>query len=41
MQQICQVGNADSVVDCIRKHNVRSITYWHDILERLPQNLSD
>jgi len=29
------------VVDCIRKHNIRSITYWHAILERLPQNLSD
>ncbi|WP_118861232.1 fatty acid metabolism transcriptional regulator FadR [Haemophilus haemolyticus] len=41
MQQICLAGNADEVVDCIRKHNVRSSTYWKGILERLPQNLSD
>lgn len=41
MQQICQEGNAEAVVECIRKHNARSATYWHAILERLPQNLSD
>ena len=41
MQQICLEGNADAVVDCIRKHNLRSSTYWKAILERLPQNLSD
>ncbi|OOF63751.1 fatty acid metabolism transcriptional regulator FadR [Rodentibacter sp. Ppn85] len=41
LQQICQEGNADAVVDCIRKHNLRSATYWRMILERLPQNLSD
>ena len=41
MQQICLAGNADAVVDCIRKHNLRSSTYWKAILERLPQNLSD
>lgn len=41
MQQICLAGNADEVVDCIRKHNLRSSTYWKGILERLPQNLSD
>ena len=41
MQQICQTGNANAVVECIRKHNARSATYWHSILERLPQNLSD
>ncbi|WP_118800973.1 fatty acid metabolism transcriptional regulator FadR [Haemophilus haemolyticus] len=41
MQQICLAGNADAVVDCIRKHNLRSSTYWKAILERLPQNLSE
>ena len=41
MQQICQTGNANAVVECIRKHNARSATYWHSILERLPQNLSN
>ncbi|OOF59588.1 fatty acid metabolism transcriptional regulator FadR [Rodentibacter genomosp. 2] len=41
LQKICQEGNADAVVDCIRKHNLRSATYWRMILERLPQNLSD
>ena len=41
MQQICLAGNADAVVDCIRKHNLRSSTYWKAILDRLPQNLSD
>ncbi len=41
MQQICQEGNAEAVVDCIRKHNVHSATYWRAILECLPQNLSD
>ena len=41
MQQIFLAGNAYAVVDCIRKHNLRSSTYWKGILERLPQNLSD
>lgn len=41
MQQICQQGDADAVVDCIRKHNARSATYWRAILERLPQYLAD
>lgn len=41
LQQICQAGNADGVVDCIRKHNARSAVYWHAILENLPQNLSN
>lgn len=41
MQQICQAGDADAVVDCIRKHNLRSATYWRAILEHLPENLSN
>ena len=41
MQKICQEGNADAVVECIRKHNAGSATYWRAILERLPQNLSN
>lgn len=41
LQQICQAGNADAVVDCIRKHNSRSATYWSTILERLPHSFSN
>ncbi|OOF43262.1 fatty acid metabolism regulator [Rodentibacter rarus] len=41
LQQICQIGDAESVVNCIRKHNLRSATYWSAILEHLPHNLSD
>ncbi|OOF60227.1 fatty acid metabolism regulator [Rodentibacter myodis] len=41
MQQICQEGNADAVVDCIRKHRANSATYWQTILECLPQDFSD
>lgn len=41
LQKICQEGNADAVVECIRKHNQGSATYWRAILERLPHNLSD
>lgn len=41
MQKICQAGDAEKVVECIRNHNARSIAYWRAILEHLPQNFSD
>ena len=41
LREICRQGNADVVVDCIRKHNQQSALYWRSILETLPNTLNE
>lgn len=41
LQEICRKGDADAVVECIRKHNQQSGVYWREILESLPRTLPE
>ena len=40
LREICEKGQSDLVVDCIRKHKQVTSAYWRAILESLPKDLA-
>ena len=40
LRDICESGQSDLVVECIRKHKQVTSGYWRSILESLPKDLT-
>ena len=40
LRDICESGQSDLVVECIRKHKQVTSAYWRTILESLPKDLA-